>query len=224
MDYKTEARCHQRRPRQAARRRHAARLLRGAVGRRHAARRLCQRGRARQDRNGGADGRGRGARPAGARHPRRRCAASARASRCPRWAKARSATSVRRAACAAGISGHESKHSALAPGLRTQRRARQPRALLRHRLRSAPQRRGGGLRRRRQDLDAGLAHPARAAGRRQAARDPGDHLHQEGGGRNAPAPARVAGRVCAWPRPRRWPQALAARGMPAADGARSARR
>ena len=37
------------------------------------------------------------------------------------------------------------------------------RSLLRHRLRPAPQRRGGGLRRRRQDLDAGLAHRAGAA-------------------------------------------------------------
>jgi hypothetical protein len=38
--------------------------------------------------------------------------------------------------------------------------AGQPRSFLCHRLRPAAQRRGGSLRRRGQDLDAGLAHPA----------------------------------------------------------------
>ena len=77
------------------------------------------------------------------------------------------------------------------------RRARgRARGLLRRRLRPAPQRRRRGLRRRRQDLDAGLAHPARAAGRRRAAADPGHHLHAQGRWRDARAARRMAGRLC----------------------------
>ena len=64
--------------------------------------------------------------------------------------------------------------------------------LLRGRLRPAPQRGGRGLRRRGQDLDAGLAHPARAARRRAAARDPRDHLHAQGRRRDARAAERLA--------------------------------
>jgi ATP-dependent helicase/nuclease subunit B len=82
------------------------------------------------------------------------------------------------------------------PGrLRTQRPPRLARGLLRHCLRPRPQRGGGGLRGRGQDLDAGLAHAAGAARRLRAARDSGHHLHQKGGGRNAPAPAGMAGAV-----------------------------
>ena len=187
---------------------HAAGLLRRAAARRHAARRLRQRRRARRDEDRASTRPwSQAARPAGARAswhdvaPHRR-----RARRCPRWARARSANSARRAACAAGISGvTEARRCRRAPAYEHNGARVRARALLRHRLRSAPQRGGGGLRRRRQDLDAGVAHPARAAGGRAAARDPGDHLHQEGRRRDAPAPARVAGSSCAHARrPRCW--------------------
>ena len=90
--------------------------------------------------------------------------------------------------------------------LRTQRPAGQCRSLLRHRLRPAPQRGGGSLRRCRQNLDAGVAHRARAAGWRgrperavagAAARDSGHHLHQTGGQRDAGAAVPMAGGLCA---------------------------
>ena len=103
--------------------------------------------------------------------------------------------------------------------------------------------RGRGLRRRRQDLDAGVAHRARLArgrrGRLRAARDPRDHLHQEGGRRDARAAGPVAGGVRARtpvaelvpelvmrgmdPRGRRGRGAAAAGPLPRAAGRRAGR-
>ena len=121
---------------------------------------------------------------------------------CRRSAKAAPATSARRAGCAGATLGGRRRWRRDAPACAsTGRPSRAP--LLRRRLRSAAQRRGRGLRRRGQDLDAGLAHAARLARRRRAAGDPGDHLHAQGGRRDAPAPGRMAGRIRRAARPRR---------------------
>jgi ATP-dependent exoDNAse (exonuclease V) beta subunit len=118
----------------------------------------------------------------GIQHDMARIAAGA--PRCPRWARARCASSAPCAACAAKTIGqmpsrhcprqrrHDRQYIPPHPGrLRTQRPPRLARGLLRHCLRPAPQRGGGGLRGRGQDLDAGLAHAARAARWLRAARD-----------------------------------------------------
>ncbi len=111
-----------------------------------------------------------------ARHgPHRR-----RAPRCPRWARAvlrvlRRARPVPQrllGRCRQGASARdamtESHPRPSRPPTNTTA-ARLARGLLRHCLRPRPQRGGGGLRGRGQDLDAGLAHAARAAGRLRAA-------------------------------------------------------
>ena len=129
---------------------------------------------------------------------------AARAARpCRRSAKERPASTATRAACAVATTGRR-------PPMRRceRRRASDDRARLPHRrragdaasvlrgcLRSGAQLRRRGLRRLGQDLDAGLAHAARAARRRRAARDPRHHLHARRGRRDARAAGRLARRL-----------------------------
>ena len=123
---------------------------------------------------------------------------------------ARCATPARRAVCAGATTGATPARMhpvRLEPAYRADGRDCDRSALLCAGLRPRAQRRGRGVRRCRQDVAAGVAHRACAARRRRARRDPGDHLHPQGGQRDARAAARVAARI--------------RRGQPRASGASS---
>ncbi len=125
------------------------------------------------------------------------CGALPPALRCRLWAKARRASIARRVACAGATTGRrrrrpDERRPARDACVSNRRTARITRSVLCGRMRSASQRHGRGLRRRRQDVDAGVAHSASVARWLRAARDPGDHVHAQGGGRDAGAAVRVA--------------------------------
>ena len=115
------------------------------------------------------------------------------------------ASTAMRGACAGATTGRTDPECLLPvrdakddrPCLSRRRRAGLARGVLCRRLRSGAKLRSRGVRRLGQDLDPGLAHAARAARRRRAARDPRHHLHPRRGGRNAAAAARMARRYSA---------------------------
>ena len=108
------------------------------------------------------------------------------------------------------------------PALRVDGAAGLAGSLLRHRLRPGEERRGRGLRRLGQDLDAGVAHRCGAARRRRAARDPRHHLHPRRGRRDARPPRRLARRMvdAAPTRTRRASRELRMRGIGPDDAVR----
>ena len=126
-----------------------------------------------------------------------RCGACAPAPACARSAKAAPASTARRAACAGATTGPSDDDGAVTrPALRVDgRRVDAASAFYAAACDPARSVRRRGLRRLGQDLDAGLAHAARAARRRGAARDPRDHLHARRRRRDARAPRRMARRV-----------------------------